>query len=284
VHFGQDLLDRSPYRDLHPRFLRALERLATFPAPEEYDELLRRVPQAGNVELPRFVCQRRVEVERAGGYEQHIARLAAVPTRSDNWHDFFNMVVWAHFPKLRWALNALHVDPQVGLKDPRNGRAPAQNLAATFDESGLLVLSTSQSVLDDLRELKFRRVFWERRAELMATTRFWLVGHGLFESLMLPPPGLAARSIQLHVPALPAAGSDALRFEVDALIAARIHGWRTSRAVLDPLPLLCIPGYADNDTQAFYDDPRNIRFEPISRRPREASASSATHTTKPVGD
>src|SRR4051812_32346332 len=188
--------------------------------PEEYDALRRLVPQAGDVELPRFVSQKRADVERAGGYEQHVARLAAVPTRPENWHDFFNMVVWAHFPKLRWALNALHVDPDVGPKDPRNGRAPAQNLAATFDESGMLVLSTSQSVLDDLRELKFRRVFWERRPELLATTRFWLVGHGLFESLIRPPQGLAARSVQLHVPALPAAeAADALRFELDAVVA-----------------------------------------------------------------
>jgi hypothetical protein len=187
VHFAQDLLERSPYRELHPRFLRALEGLASFPTPEEYDELRRLIPQAGDVELPRFVSQNRADVERAGGYEQHVARLAAVPTRPENWHDFFNMVVWAHFPKLRWALNALHVDPDAGPKDPRNGRAPAQNLAATFDESGMLVLSTSQSVLDDLRELKFRRVFWERRTELLATTRFWLVGHGLFESLLRPP-------------------------------------------------------------------------------------------------
>ncbi|HVJ17439.1 MAG TPA: DUF3025 domain-containing protein, partial [Polyangiaceae bacterium] len=60
--------------------------------------------------------------------------------------------------------------------------------------------------------------------------------------------------------------SDELRFAVDAAVAARIDDYRTSRTSLDPIPVLCIPGYWDNDSAAFYDDRRNIPFEPGSRR------------------
>jgi hypothetical protein len=274
--FTLDWLGRRPYRDFHPRLLNALERCSAWPAPEQYDELARLVPRAPDVELPRFVTQRRDAVTRAGGYEQHVARLSAVPTRPGAWHDFFNMLVWAHFPKLRWALNALHVDRDLGPVDPRNARAPAQNLAATFDESGLLVLSTSQSILDELRALRFRCAFWERRQELLATTRFWVVGHGVLESLLAPPPGLSVRALLLHAPSISVPnGSDALRGELDARAAALIHTWRTVRTVLDPLPVLCIPGYCDNDFQSFYDDVRNIRFEPCSRRPAPDSDVNA---------
>jgi hypothetical protein len=263
-----DWLERPPYRDFHPRFVQALAPLTSCPAPEQYDALARQVPQAAGVELPRFVRESREAVRSAGGYEQHVARHAAVPTRPESWHDFFNMSVWAHFPKLRWALNALHVDPNVGPKDPRNGRAPAQNLAATFDESGLLVVSSSQHVLSELRELRFERVFWQLRDEVLETTRFWVVGHGLLETLLAPPPGLVARSLQLYVPGLPTATwSDAQRFELDAVVASSISAWRDARSVLDPVPLLAIPGYAANDSAAFYADARNIRFEPVSRRP-----------------
>ena len=269
--FTLEWLRRRPYRDFHPRLLRKLADLPGWPAPEAYAELARQVPQAADVQLPRFVSESREALGRLGGYEQHVAELLAVPTRPGHWHDFFNMTVWAHFPKLRWALNSLHVDASVGPKDPRNGRAPAQNLAATFDEAGMLVVSTSQSVLAELRALKFRRVFWERRAELLATTRFWLVGHGMLESLLSPHPALAARSLQLHLPSLPAAEhSDQLRFELDSLAAAHIQGWRAVRSVLDPVPLLAIPGYCDNDAPEFYDDPQNLHFEPISRRPASA--------------
>jgi Protein of unknown function (DUF3025) len=261
-------LTRRPYRDLHPRFLGALERFTDWPVPEQYDELARQVPRAADVQLPSFVSESREALRQHGGYEQHVARLRTVPTRPGNWHDFFNMSVWAHFPKLRWALNALHVDAEVGPKDPRNGRAPAQNLAATFDEAGMLVVSTSRSVLEELRALHFKRVFWERRAELLSTTRFWLVGHGMLESLLAPHSALAARSVQLYMASLPASdGSDQLRFEIDAIAAAQICAWRAARSVLDPVPLLAIPGYSDNDSSDFYDDPRNLHFEPISRRP-----------------
>ena len=270
--FSLHWLARPPYSELHPHLLRALERCSAWPDPERYGELARQVPRAEDVELPRFVSQNRAALREAGGYEQHVAKACAVPTRPGVWHDFFNMVVWAHFPKLRWALNSLHVDPTAAPKDPRNGRAPAQNLAASFDESGMLVLSTSRSVLQELRALRFKNVFWQQRAELLETTRFWLVGHGALESLLARPPGLIARALLLHVPSVPPArDADALRFEIDARIAGVVHGWRSARTVLDPIPLLGIPGYADNDASEFYDDVRNIRFEPVSRRPAASS-------------
>lgn len=271
--FTLDWLARRPYRDLEPQLLAALERCSAWPAPEQYDELARQVPQAADVELPRFVTQNREALQRAGGYEQYVASLRAVPTRPGAWHDFFNMVVWTHFPKLRWALNSIHVDPNLGPKDPRNGRAPAQNLAASFDESGMLVLSTSHGLLEELRELRFKRAFWERRDELLSTTRFWPVGHGLLEALLTPPPGLIARALLLHVPALPALEErEAFRFAIDARAASLVHAWRSARTVLDPIPVLGIPGFWANDFAELYDDVRYIRFEPCSRRPGASPA------------
>jgi hypothetical protein len=276
ARFSLDWLDRRPYRDLDPALLNALRSLSEWPEPEQYDELARSVPRAVDSDLPRFVTQRRRAVADAGGYEKHVAVLRSVPTRPRNWHDFFNMVVWAHFPKLRWALNSLHVDPSVAPVDPRNGRAPAQNAAATFDESGVLVISTSRELLEELRELRFKRVFWERREELLATTLFWVVGHGTLESLLTPHPGLAAKGLLLCVPELPGPdGLAALRFEVDALAARRVRDWRSALVVLDPVPLLGIPGYWPNDFAEFYDDDAYFRFERRSRRPASSNADLA---------
>jgi len=274
VSFEREHFSRTPYRDFHPRFLSALTACPSFPAPEQYDRLALSVPRATDVQLPRFVTENRAALRQVGGYEQHVAQLRTVPTRPNHWHDFFNMAVWAHFPKLRWALNSLHVDAEPGPKDFRNGRAPAQNLAASFDEAGMVVLSTSLGILEELRALRFKRAFWERRDELSRTTRFWVVGHGLLESLLTPHPNLCARSLLLRVPSLPTCdqqqelpGSDALRFELDGRVAARVRGWRGRRTVLDPVPVLAIPGYSDNDSAEFYEDPRNLRFVPVSRRP-----------------
>jgi hypothetical protein len=276
ARFGLEWTSRLPYRNLHPRFLAALEQYQDWPRPEQYDELAREVPQSAHepeAELPRFVAQDRKVLEEVGGYEQHVAKLRQVPTRPNNWHDFFNMAVWAHFPRLRWALNALHVDDQIGPKDPRNGRAPAQNLAATLDESGVIVLSTNSSVLEDLRELRFKRVFWEHRAELLETTRFWFVGHGTLESLLTPHPGLTAKGLLLEVPRLPAPDAeDELRPAIDARAAAAVHGFRQRHHVLDPVPILGIPGYWDNERAEFYDDARHFRLERQSRANRSPTA------------
>jgi len=265
-----------PFRDFHARFLGALAGYASWPAPEQYDDLARRVPRAPFAQLPRFVTESRAALQQQGGYEQHVANLRAVPTRAAHWHDFFNMAVWAHFPQIRWALNALHVDPAVGPKDPRNKRAPAQNVAASFDEAGMLVVSTSRSLLNELRELRFQRAFWERRDELLETTRFWVIGHGLLESLLLPHPALTARSLLLQVDSLPTAGdelmTDAFRFEIDELAASRVRAWRLGRTILDPVPVLAIPEFSDNGAREFYEDIRNIRFDPVSRRPPDLAA------------
>jgi hypothetical protein len=94
----------------------------------------------------------------------------------------------------------------------------------------------------------------------------------MLESLLTPHSGLAARSLLVHVPSLPgiaADGCDALRFEIDRTVAERVRGWRGARTVLDPIPVMAIPGFSDNDAREFYDDLRNIRFEPISRRPAD---------------
>lgn len=266
--FALEWLERPPYRDLHPRFRHAVAACEAWPDPAQYDALAEHVPRAAGAERPRFVVEDREAMRRAGGYERHVARLRAVPTRPGSWHDFFNMTVWAHFPELRWALNAIHVDPNIGPIDPRNGRAPAQNLAASFDESGMILLCTSREIIDELQGLRFQRAFWQRRAEVLETTRYWVVGHGLLESLLVPRAGLVARALVLHVSSLPTPdASDAHRFALDAQVAAGIHDWRHARPVLDPIPVLAIPGFSDNDSAAFYDDPRNVRFVPVSRRP-----------------
>lgn len=264
--FFTDWCRRAPYASLHESFLTAIEPLTAWPAPEQYDDLAARVPraalEAGAVAVPRFVVQDRQELARLGGYEPHVARTRAVPTRARNWHDFFNMAVWAHFPRVRWALNALHVDGALGPVDPRNGRAPEQNVAAQFDESGLIVASSSAELLAALGGLSFKTVFWERREELLSTTRFWVVGHGMLESLLTPHLGLSGKALFVQLPRAPASyAADELRFGVDALVAERIAAWRGGPPVLAPVPLLGIPGYADNAAPAFYDDTRYFRFE-----------------------
>lgn len=263
ARFSSEWCRRPPYGWFHPRFLAAVENFTAWPEPERYDDLAAQAPlPALAPALPRFVRQDRASLAEHGGYERHVAQARAVPTRERSWHDFFNMAVWAHFPRARWALNALHVDSSLGPIDPRNGRAPQQNVAAQLDESGIVVVSSSAELLQQLGALRFKHVFWERRAELLATTRFWVIGHGMLESLLTPHLGLAGKALLLELARPPATyDADLLRHDVDARVAAEIASWRACAPYLHPLPLLGIPGYADNHAAEFYDDSRYFRFE-----------------------
>ena len=44
----------------------------------------------------------------AAEYEQRVYISGEVSTRANNWHDFFNAMVWLHFPRLKRTFNALH--------------------------------------------------------------------------------------------------------------------------------------------------------------------------------
>lgn len=267
AQFSTAWCSQAPYATFHPAFLQACAALTSWPAPWHYDALARLVPNGG--ELPRFVAQDREALRLSGGYEPHVAQNRAVPTRERSWHDFFNMAVWAHFPRVRWALNSIHVDRGLGPVDPRNGRAPAQNVASQLDESGIIVASSSAELLAALRELRFKYAFWQRRAELLATTRVWIVGHGSLESLLTPHLGLASKAVLLDLPSPPASyDADALRIATDERVAAIVSGWRADVPLLDPIPLLGLPSFADNSAPEFYDDSRYFRF---ARRARSTS-------------
>ena len=41
-------------------------------------------------------------------YETHIYSTAQVSTRELSWHDLFNALVWARYPRIKSAINALH--------------------------------------------------------------------------------------------------------------------------------------------------------------------------------
>ena len=65
----------------------------------------------------RFVPQHALPASAL--YESHVAATGEVPTR-DNLHDFFNALVWLHFPLTKRTLNRLQVE---ALDQSQIGRA-----------------------------------------------------------------------------------------------------------------------------------------------------------------
>ena len=190
----------------------------------------------------------------AAAYELHIHDEGVVPLREANWHDLFNALAWLAFPRAKAALNRAHADElraQPG--GVRNSRRDALTL---FDESGVLVLSSSSAVLERIRAFEWKRVFWEERDTLLATTRFLVFGHALYEKALSPYVGMTGHALLLETPDgcdLP--DPSALLAQADALAANAMPARITQPRDLSPLPLLGVPGWWDaNNDAVFYEN------------------------------
>ena len=182
-------------------------------------------------------------------YEITIDATGEVPTR-DNPHDLFNALQWLAFPRMKAAINAGHLRHRVPFSA---SRAVPRDVLTMIDESGVLVASDDTSLLALLREFRWKALFIERRADVIAAMRFALVGHGLMEKSLAPFIGLTGKAVLLHVPRT---------VSLDDAAAAWIEDDRnlSSSQNLAPLPLLGIPGWdTRNREPAFYDDANHFR-------------------------
>jgi hypothetical protein len=233
-----------------------LEQLPSAPETAELNELLARHPVLGGAGEPiRFVPP------AADGlaYECRISEQGAVETRPDNWHDFFNALIWLSFPLSKQAITARHV---AAMTPAGAERGQVRDALTHFDECGLVVLSTQPELLDLLRAHRWRELFVDRRQAVMAGMRFVIFGHATYERLLNPYRGLTAKAILYTVDDawLDLAGT-ALNAAIDQRLAADFaSGRHASTRAFQPLPLLGIPGVTpDSEDPAYYDDIRQFR-------------------------
>jgi len=188
-------------------------------------------------------------------YETHIARTGEVPTR-DNAHDFFNALVWLTFPRTKARLNALQAQA-IAATGIGAQRGPVRDAATLIDENAVLLVTRRADIVDALKRHDWHALFVGCRGAWGAEVRPVVFGHALLEKLSAP-----YKAITAHALPVPLAAEASLA-EVDARVAAALDPALTPRQLL-PLPVLGIPGWADNDDQAFYDDP--AVFRPARRR------------------
>lgn len=197
------------------------------------------------------------------GYEARLWETGEVATRPDNWHDFFNALVWLTFPHTKRAINTSHLQAMNPAGDwGGKVRGKVRDALTHFDECGIVVLSAQPELLDLLRDFQWKALFVERRAEVIAGMRFFIVGHATYEQLLQPFRGLTAKAVLYDIPAdwldLPMAEQ---LVAVDQRLAADLSSGRYTRPRdFQPLPLLGIPGVTpENEVSAYYDDTYQFR-------------------------
>lgn len=192
-------------------------------------------------------------------YECRIWESGEVETRPDNWHDFFNALVWLSFPQAKIAVSAAHMR---AMQAPGGQRGTVRDALTHFDECGIVVLSSRPKLLDLLRGFEWKRLLVERRADVIRSMRFVVFGHATYEQLLKPFRGLTAKAVLHEVSEdLLQCDGTALVAAVDRLLAADLASGRYTRPRdFQPLPLLGIPGVTpESENPAYYDDAWQFR-------------------------
>lgn len=207
-------------------------------------------------------------------YEQRLYARGELEFREYNWHDLFNVLVWLTFPRAKAALNARHHAALPAGSE--GGRGPVRDALTLFDESGVIVLSADAELLSMIREFRWKPLFWERRAAVVADMDFLLFGHALCEKALAPYKGITGRGLLLEVErdflALPLAER---LTQIDSRVALWISDHQTLRHTheLAPLPVLGVPGWcADNERSAYYEDRDHFRPGRVRSSAADAAA------------
>ena len=220
--------------------------------------------QGGDAALPRFAPQDSLPAGTA--YESHVFAQGSVPMRH-HLHDFFNGLVWLHFPATKRRLNALHAQA-IAASGPAAPRGALRDALTVFDENGALLLAPP-FMWDALRARDWRQLFVTYRAS-WSQARLLLFGHGLMEKLTHP-----RKSITAHVyPAPDALDSIA---KIDHWLADAAGGADWLAKPFAPLPVLGVPGwYGGDQGESFYDDPLVFRSAARSiLQPQRTQADAA---------
>lgn len=176
-------------------------------------------------------------------YEHFIFQTGQVPTR-DGLHDFFNGLIWLHYPRSKRRLNELQA-AQIEIDGVRATRGAVRDAITVFDENGAL-LQAPDALWQALVARDWERLFGELRS-LWAQATLTLFGHALLEKLVQP-----RKAITAHVLRAPSGlASD----QVDCWLAQELGAGFLAAKPFVPLPVLGVPGWwPANRGPSFYTD------------------------------
>lgn len=188
--------------------------------------------------------------KQQGNYEQHILKTKTIPTRQENWHDFFNYLIWLIFPRLKKQLNRWQC--QELSQRNNNQRSPFENALTLFDENGLILVSSNPELFEMIKQHRWHELFWQHRSQLTEQLQCTVFGHSIHEKLLAPYIGMTGHAVMLLV--------EPEYFKWERAIQCRYLDLQLQQSQLftkpkdlQPFPLLGLPGWhPDSQNEAFY--------------------------------
>ena len=259
-----------------------LQHHGAFPSLDELNALLlscSRNPIASGGGFPlKLVRQQRIgrgtrrELGWRADYQMRIFLSGEVPSRADNWHDFFNAWSWIFFPRSKAALNLRHficADELYGFPWRRQAgnRNAEQDFLTLFDEGGLVVVCEDDELWRLIQERRWEQLFLKNRARLKEDVVFLPFGHALFDCALAGNPKIHASAIRVKAnPSSMKKSKGTLYSEALASVDEKLSWELVSRAVyvhsdaLSAIPIWGIPGWSRNaEEESFFQDTSYFR-------------------------
>ena len=182
-------------------------------------------------------------------YEQFIFEQRRIPTRN-NLHDFFNGLIWLHYPKVKRLLNRWQA-AEIAQQGVGAVRGPLRDAITVFDENGALLIAP-EPLRVALKNREWRKLGVDFRP-LWQQSQLVLVGHALLEKLVQPRKNITAHVFLADDTAL-------MSDEADVWMAQHFDAPLFATKPFNPLPVLGVPGWCDeNQNFCFYDDSEVFR-------------------------
>lgn len=199
-------------------------------------------------------------------YEPRIYLHGALQARSQDWHDLFNVLVWATFPKTKAALNQRHY--QAALRRAANplrtgNRSRIEDALTLLDEGGVIVATSNPQLFELLQYRQWKELFWHRRALVLASMNAFLFGHALYEKALEPYIGVSGKAICILVDEVFFSYPLSQKLQLIDVKASEYLSEQdsfASPADFPSFPLLGMPGWAEGNTvEQFYDNTAYFR-------------------------
>lgn len=178
-------------------------------------------------------------------YEQRIAQRGLVATRTSNWHDLLNALVWIEHMPIKRALNERQVE-DIARVGPRV-RTRGQYALTHFDEAGVIVHLRDEAWLDAWDAHDWSRLFLDGASHWREDATVTVFGHALLEHALWEGAWLVGKALVI-------VSDGPCRADVDRLAEAIRQGdTLVDPLELRPLPLSGIPGWhPEAGDPAFY--------------------------------
>lgn len=239
---------------------------AFWPSLDDLNQLVNIKPVYNANKLPiEFVHQRETVESFDVNYEPLIYLEGKVQTRLESWHDFFQVLVWSTFPKLKSAINALHYEAALSRykENPKNKqRTKIENFLTLFDECGSIIVYSEESFKSIIQDFRWKELFITHRDDFSNQIECVVFGHAMYEKAIKPYIGMTSHCLFLKQPNEYFSQSIEERNGIidEALSQTLLSTKNWTTKSLNPFPILGVPDWHQgNDVETFYDDDNYFR-------------------------